>query len=98
MIMLGPNEDVNVITGWRQSAVQPGHDHEHWKAAQAIGTQPALKGQLKADRGEQPPHDVLAPLVDSDLYQRPLSCLLDHPELVSAGDPVLEFDPGEQPP
>src|SRR5215472_1907836 len=47
---------------------------------------------------QQPPDDVLAPLVQGDLDQRPRSGLLDHAELVRAGDPVLELDPGDQPP
>src|SRR6185312_971166 len=47
---------------------------------------------------QQPPDDVLAPLVQGDLDQRPRSSLLDDPELVCAGDAVLELDPGDQPP
>ena len=51
-----------------------------------------------ANLRQQPPDDVLAPLMQGDLDQRPRSGLLDHPELVRAGDTVLELDPGDQPP
>src|SRR5580700_11701110 len=41
-------------------------------------------------------HDVLAPLMQRNLYQRARSKPLDHPELVGARHAVLQFDPAHE--
>src|SRR5215469_12689878 len=68
----------------------------------AEGHRPHLRadqpGHRVPGRGQQPAHDVLAPLMQGDLHQGTGTRPLHHPELVGAGHPVVQFDPGEQPP
>ncbi len=51
-----------------------------------------------ADLGEQPPHDVLAALVDDELDERPRPVRVDDPEAVDHDRPVLQLDALVQPP
>src|SRR5215467_7974532 len=55
-------------------------------------------GHRIARGGQEPAHDVLAPLVQGDLDQGTGAGPLHHPELVGAGHAVVQLDPGEQPP
>ena len=50
-----------------------------------------------ADRGEQPPHDMLTALVQHDLDHGSVAVALDHPECVDLDVPAVERDPGAQP-
>src|SRR5262245_29623157 len=49
------------------------------------------------DCGKHAPDNMLAALMQRDLYQHPLTCLLDHAEPVRAHGAVLELHPRGQP-
>jgi len=58
---------------------------------------PHEPGDRVPDRGEQPPHDVVPPLMQPDLEERPTTDRVDDLDRVDLRGAVLERDPVLQP-
>ena len=54
-------------------------------------------GYRMIDRFQQPPHEMVAPLVQDQLHDRPASRDVNDGERVDPGQPVLQLDPVAQP-